>query len=61
MEYAIAVSWFIVGLVIGVVGTISFVMFLGDREIRKRSKRSTDWQMIKKKIDKEFREEMDRR
>jgi uncharacterized membrane-anchored protein YhcB (DUF1043 family) len=57
MEYLIAASWFVMGLVVGVVGTILFVVHLGDREIRKRSKRSKDWQMIKKKMDSDFHDE----
>ncbi len=57
MEYIIAASWFIAGLVVGVVGTISSIMFLGDREIKKRGRRSSEWQKIKKKIDSDFHDE----
>jgi len=57
MEYIIAASWFVAGLVIGIVGTISSIMFLGDREIKKRSRRSNEWQKVKKKMDSDFHDE----
>ena len=46
-------AWFIIGLTCGVCGTIACVTYLGHREIKKRSKRSQDWQKIKKELDKE--------
>lgn len=53
MEYVIAGTWFVAGLLIGVVGTIGYVMYIGHREIKKRGKRSADWQKVKKVLDKE--------
>lgn len=49
----ISFAWFVIGLTCGVCGTIGYVMYLGHREIAKRSKRSQDWQKIKKELDKE--------
>lgn len=49
--------WFVAGVVVGVVGSFSSIMFLGDREIRKRRNRATDWQKIKKDVDKNFHDE----
>lgn len=57
ITWVIVTMWFIAGLVIGAVITISFVMFLGDREIKKRKNRSTEWQKLKKKLDKEYMDE----
>ena len=52
-------AWFVIGLTCGVCGTIGYVMYLGHREIAKRSKRSQDWQKIKKELDKENMKEWD--
>lgn len=57
MEYVIAIAWFVMGLVIGVTGTIAYVMYLGEKQINKRKKRATNWQKIKKNMDKEFHDE----
>lgn len=57
MEYLIAGTWFIAGVVIGVTGTIAFVMYIGDREISKRNNRATNWQKVKKNLDKEIQDE----
>lgn len=57
MEYVIAIAWFIAGLAIGVTGTIAYVMYLGEKQINKRKHRATNWQKIKKELDKEFHDE----
>ena len=59
INWVILAMWFLSGVLIGVVGTIVCVTYLGHKEIKKRGKRSSEWQKVKKKIDKEFREEMD--
>lgn len=50
-------AWFVIGLTFGVVGTLAGVTYLGHREIKKRSKRSTNWQKAKKKVDQDISEE----
>jgi uncharacterized membrane protein YdjX (TVP38/TMEM64 family) len=50
-------AWFVIGLTCGVCGTFGYVMYLGHREIAKRSKRSKNWQKVKKSMDKEFNDE----
>jgi predicted negative regulator of RcsB-dependent stress response len=57
MEYVIAIAWFIAGVVIGVVGTIAFVGYLCDKKTNKRKNRATNWQKVKKELDKEFHDE----
>lgn len=57
MEYVIAIAWFIAGVVIGVTGTIAYVMYLGEKQTNKRKKRATNWQKVKKELDKEFHDE----
>lgn len=49
--------WFLSGVLIGVVGTIVCVTYLGHKEIKKRGKRSSEWQKVKKKIDSDFHDE----
>ena len=53
----IELAWFVIGLVMGVTGSIAYVMYLGHKEIKKRSKRSRDWQKIKKEVDKDIQDE----
>lgn len=50
-------AWFVIGLTFGVVGTLAGVTYLGHREIKKRSKRSSNWQKAKKKLDQDISEE----
>ena len=49
--------WFVIGVVMGVAGSIGYVMYLGHREIAKRNKRATNWQKVKKEVDKEIMKE----
>lgn len=50
-------AWFIVGLTCGVAGSFFSLLYMGHREIAKRSKRSQDWQKVKKEVDKAIKEE----
>lgn len=49
--------WFVIGVVMGVAGSIGYVMYLGHREIKKRGRRATNWQKIKKEVDKDIQDE----
>lgn len=48
------------GFFVGVGAVIGIISFLGKREIAKRQRRANSWQQEKKKMDKEFSEELDR-
>lgn len=48
---------FIIGVIVGMLGSFGVVVFFGKKEISKRSKRSSDWQKRKKTIDKEIMDE----
>lgn len=50
-------AWFIIGLTFGVCGTIGYVMYIGHKEIKKRNKRSQNWQKAKKKVDQDISKE----
>ena len=52
-------AWFIIGLTCGVAGSFFCMLYLGHREIAKRSKRSQDWQKVKKEVDKDIMKEWD--
>jgi hypothetical protein len=49
--------WFLSGVFIGVIGTIVCITYIGHKEIKKRGKRSSEWQKIKKKMDSDFHDE----
>ena len=49
--------WFVMGFCVGVCASIGITVYLGHREIKKRSKRSQNWQEVKKEIDKAIKEE----
>ena len=50
-------TFFVMGFCIGVCATIGVTVYLGYREIRKRKNRATNWQKIKKDVDKNFYDE----
>lgn len=52
-------AWFVMGFCVGVCASIGITVYLGHREIKKRSKRSQNWQKIKKELDKENMKEWD--
>ena len=47
------------GFCTGVCASFGAVIFIGKREIKKRSKRSSDWQKVKKEVDKSIVKEWD--
>lgn len=54
MQFLIGVF---LGFFTGVCASFGIVIYIGKREIKKRGKRSQDWQKIKKEIDKAIKEE----
>lgn len=51
------IIWFLLGLFVGYVSIFVAVLYLGNREITKRQKRSADWQKKKRDIDKDIMDE----
>ena len=49
--------WFVMGFCCGVCTSIGVTVYLGQREIAKRRNRVTNWQKIKKDVDKNFHDE----
>ena len=45
------------GFCIGVCASFGIVTYLGHREIAKRNRRATNWQKVKKEVDKEIMKE----
>ena len=53
----ISLAWFIIGFTFGVCAAFGATIFLGNREIRKRKERSSNWQKVKKDVDQEIMDE----
>ena len=51
--------WFVMGFCVGVCASVGITVYLGHREIKKRGRRSQNWQKIKKELDKENMKEWD--
>lgn len=47
------------GFFAGMCASFGAVIYIGKREIKKRGKRSQDWQKIKKEVDKSIMKEWD--
>jgi hypothetical protein len=60
LSWIILAMWFALGFIVGAVFVVSYVLYLGNREIKKRSNRSADWQRIKKGLDSQFKKELER-
>ena len=56
MQFLIGVF---LGFFTGVCASFGIVIYIGKREIKKRGKRSQNWQKIKKELDKEIKKEWD--
>ena len=54
MDYFICIA---LGFLSGVCATIGIAVYVGKVQINKRKNRATNWQKIKKNMDKEFHDE----